>query len=406
MQATCLKPSEYRGDQNTAVAGRIVILKQQEVKVKKPAHSAAAPAAGKKGKGGKGGKAGTDQGSARKLEAHLAGTESLSEVLYVEAWGEIGDQLAQKCVVGDVVAIQGGSFIATPAQYSTSRLHYHLRLKGALGLQVFVQKLEQAPWPGVPTVHPLVPLQALSRVKDRQQICVAVSMVENPGTVERQTKEGPAAVCNAIVQQGATRVRCAFWHEQAQELAELQPGTCVMLYQVLISKRKEENSWEIGSWRGTTIVPCSTDMATMLHLGCKRHCVKTKKLRVRLRRCLAVRRRRSRTVAVDLSRVAPCLLLDRRNELAHKDNCRMLTEIPVKDWIGCPATPSSLSTLVAAIVPGQLRKLETVFEVVGLQVLGVSSVKSDTDHWLIDSCVKCKKAAPCEAPRACSHTET
>ena len=84
----------------------------------------------------------------------------------------------------------------------------------------------------------------------------------------------------------------------------------------------------------------------------------------------------------------------------------MLTEIPVKDWIGCPAMPSSLSTLVAAIVPGQLRKLETVFEVVGLQVLGVSSVKSDTDHWLIDSCVKCKKAAPCEAPSACSRTET
>ena len=75
----------------------------------------------------------------------------------------------------------------------------------------------------------------------------------------------------------------------------------------------------------------------------------------------------------------------------------MLTEIPVKDWIGCPATPSSLSSLVGAIVPGQRRKLETVFEVVGLQVLGISSVKSDTDQWLIDFCVKCKKAAPCEA---------
>jgi len=76
----------------------------------------------------------------------------------------------------------------------------------------------------------------------------------------------------------------------------------------------------------------------------------------------------------------------------------MLTEIPVKDWIGCPATPSSLSSLVGAIVPGQLRKLETVFEMVGLQqVLGISSVKSDTDQWLIDFCVKFKKAAPCEA---------
>ena len=89
----------------------------------------------------------------------------------------------------------------------------------------------------------------------------------------------------------------------------------------------------------------------------------------------------------------------RQAEMADKDNCRMLTEIPVKDWIGCPATVSSLSALVGAIVPGQLRKLETVFEVVGLQVLGISSVKTEMDVWLIDSCVKCKKAAPCEAGR-------
>ena len=89
----------------------------------------------------------------------------------------------------------------------------------------------------------------------------------------------------------------------------------------------------------------------------------------------------------------------RQANLADKDKCRILTEIPVKDWIGCPATASSLSALVGAIVPGQLRKLETVFDVVGLQVLGISSVKTDTDVWLIDSCVKCKKAAPCEAWR-------
>ena len=116
--------------------------------------------------------------------------------------GEIGDQLAQKCTVGDVVAIQGGSFVAIPAQYSTSRLHYHLRLKGPLGLQVRVQKLPQAPWEGLPAVHPLVPLQALSWVKDRQQICVAVSVVENPGAVERHPKHSPAMVCNAIVAAG------------------------------------------------------------------------------------------------------------------------------------------------------------------------------------------------------------
>ena len=50
MDVTCLKPSEYRGDQNTAVAGRIVILKQQEVKPRKAAQVAATPAGGNKGK--------------------------------------------------------------------------------------------------------------------------------------------------------------------------------------------------------------------------------------------------------------------------------------------------------------------------------------------------------------------
>ena len=52
--------------------------------------------------------ASADLAPTRKLEAHLAATESLTEVLYVEVWGEIGDQLAQKCAVGEFVAIQGG----------------------------------------------------------------------------------------------------------------------------------------------------------------------------------------------------------------------------------------------------------------------------------------------------------
>ena len=70
MDVTCLKPSEYRGDQNTAVAGRIiVILKQQEVKPRKAAQVAATPAGGRKGKGAKGGKASTDLAPTRKLEA-------------------------------------------------------------------------------------------------------------------------------------------------------------------------------------------------------------------------------------------------------------------------------------------------------------------------------------------------
>ena len=158
--------------------------------------------------------------------------------------------------------------VASPAQYSTSQFHYHLNLKGPLGLQVIVQKLHEDPWQGIPAVHPLVPLSALDRVRDRQQICVAVTIVENPGLVERQTKDGAALVCNAIVQQGTTRVRCSFWHEQAEELAAQPAGTSLMLYQVLITKRKDERSWEIGSWRGTSLVPCSAEMATALSPGC------------------------------------------------------------------------------------------------------------------------------------------
>ena len=73
----------------------------------------------------------------------------------------------------------------------------------------------------------------------------------------------------------------------------------------------------------------------------------------------------------------------------------MLTEIPVKDWENCEAVPSTLSALIGVVVPGQLRKVETVFVVRHLQCLGLSSVRSDADDWIITSCKKCKRASPC-----------
>ena len=85
----------------------------------------------------------------------------------------------------------------------------------------------------------------------------------------------------------------------------------------------------------------------------------------------------------------------RKKELADTGDCRMLTEIPVRDWENCDAVPSTLSALLGVVVPGQLRKVETVFVVSDLQILGISSVKSETDEWLITSCVRCKRASPC-----------
>lgn len=93
----------------------------------------------------------------------------------------------------------------------------------------------------------------------------------------------------------------------------------------------------------------------------------------------------------------------RTANLGDKDDCRMLTNIPVKDYKNCPAVATSLSCLIGVIVPGTLRKVDTVFEVIGLQVMGITSVRSETDEWLLVSCSTCKRAAPCQACVYLSH---
>ena len=251
-----LKPSEYGGLKGTAVAGRVVIMVEQEVKSKAASAAAATPS---KGKGKKSSKASSQPPSSTKLEMHIAGADSVNEVVYVEAWGEQATQLGLRCKVGDLIALTGATVISTAQMYSTSRLPYHLRVKGIVGTQVLVQKLESLPWSGVPAHHPLVPLQSLARVKDRQQICVAAQVDDNPGAIERDTVQGRVLVCNAIVQQNGVRVRCAFCREHAEKLATCQAGTCILLYQVLVEKKKE-GSWEIGSWRGTQILECPEEL--------------------------------------------------------------------------------------------------------------------------------------------------
>ena len=262
MATIILKPSEYQGAAGTAVAGRIVILSLQEVESRAQERAAAAPS---RGKGGRGAKGKTDATSTAKLEMHISGTDSTAEVLYVEAWAEMATQLYAKFKQGDLITIAGGTVISAAQPYSTSKLLYYLRLKGTLGIQVQIAKVDTVPWTAPGLLHPLVPLRSLERVRDRQQICVAAVMVENPGSVERQTSNGMASVCNAIVQEGDIRVRCGFWREHAEKLAAVVQNTCIVLYQVLVSKRKQDqDSWELGSWRGTQIVSCPQDHADRL----------------------------------------------------------------------------------------------------------------------------------------------
>ena len=134
-------------------------------------------------------------------------------------------------------------------------------------MQVIIAKVETLPWSLPPTTHPLVPLVSLSRVRDRQQICVAAVVVENPGSSERLTSNGTASVCNATIQEGMTRVRCAFWRDMADKLASVAVNTCILLYQVLVSKKPGDTaSWELGSWRGTQILPCPDELAEQVKL--------------------------------------------------------------------------------------------------------------------------------------------
>ena len=399
MAAVLLKPSEYQGANGTAVAGRIVICSKQSIEPRGKQAAASAPAKGRGGKG-KQGKTATS-GPSTKLELHLSATDSTSEVLYVEAWAEIAERLSARCRVGDIVSLAGGTVINNVQTYSTSKLHYYLRLKGVLDMHIQMVKLDVLPWGTPSETHPLVPLRALDRVRDKQQICVSGVVVENPGSVERQTSNGPAAVCNAVVQDAScTRVRCAFWREAADSLAAYEVGACVLLYQVLVTKKSEDrDSWELGSWRGTQILDCPDDLADSMFLVGNIFFLfylffvcSTSSHSMDAFFCYFF----SHTFSFPCITSRSSLRL-RTKDLATAEECRMLTEIPIKNWETCPAVATSLSSLLGVIVPGEVRKVDAVFEAVGLQVMCVTSVRTDTDEWILKSCVKCKRAAPCQA---------
>ena len=63
--------------------------------------------------------------------------------------------------------------IPAATQHSTSRLLYHVCVKGAVGMQVIVQELDSLPRGDAPVLHPLVPLHSLAPVKEKQQIGVS-----------------------------------------------------------------------------------------------------------------------------------------------------------------------------------------------------------------------------------------
>ena len=157
-QVCLLTPSLFRGEQGTAVVGRVVIIRCRDIK---PIPSAR-PKGAKAGKG--------TQADLCKLELHLCGGTSLGEVLYAEAWGESAKTIFGTYQRGQVLSIQGAEVVNAPPKFSTSRLPYFLKLRPPLGLRTIVTAIAEGEWTSLPERHPLQPLHAVVRIEHQQQV--------------------------------------------------------------------------------------------------------------------------------------------------------------------------------------------------------------------------------------------
>ena len=192
-QVCLLRPSEYRGEAGTAVAGRIVIKRMQTMKLKEP----------EEGKGTAKGKA---KGETAKVEIRISGGDSVAEVLYAEAWAEAAVTLNRSWNLEQCVMIQDAEVVQSGPTYSTSRLPYYLRIKPPVGIRTLIREITSTPWTEIPLCHPTLPLEALTRVEHRQQVCVKVVVVKREEPVSRPTAKGPTDVCNSMVQHGDTQI--------------------------------------------------------------------------------------------------------------------------------------------------------------------------------------------------------
>ena len=61
-----------------------------------------------------------------KLELHLAGADSVNEVVFVEAWADQATQLGLRCKVGDLISITRLAHSLTHSlAYSLTRIHLY-----------------------------------------------------------------------------------------------------------------------------------------------------------------------------------------------------------------------------------------------------------------------------------------
>ena len=197
-----LPPSEYQGDPNTCVAGRVVILRGPITLRPREGEAGSQPAASQPAGSCKGKKKGSKkaQGNGKqedrvKSEIHVLGGDTADEVLFGDGWANNARELVSHLGLGKCYRIAGAKYIAKPPEYSTSRLAYFIRFEGTFGTQILIEEVTVSPWVDVPLFHPFADISALTRVGSRLQTCIAGVIQYQPGLVERDTKFGPSQVC-------------------------------------------------------------------------------------------------------------------------------------------------------------------------------------------------------------------
>ena len=333
-----LSPSEFEGEVGTAVAGRVVLARRVAVRQQQ------GKGKGKKTGGGKEGK-----GETVKCELHVLGGSTMADMLFVDAWGDAAETLHNIAQRGKVIKIVNPRVIEQRPQYSTSPLRYFLRVKAPLnnvtGTRVDVMTEPPEPWSTIPQNHPFVEIADLERVDDNATLCVLVVIVAQPGKVSRVSSYGAADVCNAVVRQKATSIRCAFWRKNAEALSEFEVGSCVAMYQVRVVK-VGESDWELRATESTVIERCPEDLEE----------------RVRGETNLAEVASQSLTRSVHGG----------------------------KDYDSCSACPGCVGSMMSLLMTDVPREMDDVWELHCVTVLGMSSVLAD-EAYHMTSCVECKR---------------
>jgi len=332
-----LAPTEYSGEHGTCVCGRVVILRGPVVMQDRDA----AQGGGGAGKGVAKGKKGRPQGPLQKTEVHLLGGTSKGEVLFMDAWGDAASQLKAAVELEGVYCISGARVVQETPRYSTSKLPYFLRVVPPIGTRTKIARCTSQPWTDLPLQHPFTNIGSLDKVQSSLHVCLVGVLTHQPGVVARDTAYGRGEVCNAVLKQGSTDIRCSFWRQQAQELAKQSEGAVVALMQVNV--KRQDGSWTVSATEATQVSLCDGELATTI---------------------------REQT---DLD--APSTSLSR---------------IIATDFETVSVTPAALSTLMSVIVPQQPRALDGVFDIHNVAIMGVGSVLPD-DELQMQACSECKR---------------